>query len=162
MHTVYLALGSNVGDRAEYIEKAVRALSEKVFNMRRAPVYVSRATVVTDQDDFLNTTLYGETELDMDGLLAFVKKTEIDTGRVRRFENGPREIDIDILLYDDTAYSDETLTVPHPKMAERDFVLRPLSDLSPDLVHPVLKRKVSKMLCQIHPSQLSVRGTYEG
>ncbi len=143
---VYLALGANVGDKKANIGKAIRFLSEKVIYMKRAHLYVSNAVGYTDQDDFINTAVSGETELKPKELLRFVKDIEKQIGRVYRFRWGPREIDIDIIFYGNAIYKDTELEIPHPAMHERDFVLRPLADLDGEMIHPVLKKSVKELL----------------
>lgn len=149
MATVYLALGSNVGEPAAHIEQAIGLLGAVLNNIRRAPVYRSKAAGHTDQPDFLNTAVSGETSLSPEELLASIKRAEQEIGRVERFRWGPREIDIDIIFYDDLVQETVALTLPHPEFRGRDFVLRPLCDLNPDLKDPVSKRTVSQLLDKI-------------
>jgi 2-amino-4-hydroxy-6-hydroxymethyldihydropteridine diphosphokinase len=154
--TVYLALGSNVGDSRRHIETAVRLLGESLQDIRRAPLYRSKAVGYTDQADFLNTAVVGRTALSPQALLELVKRVEKRTGRVQRFRWGPREIDVDIVLYGDVTQQTDALTLPHPAFRERDFVLRPLRDLDPDLKDPVSGRTVSQLLEQIPPAGRSI------
>jgi 2-amino-4-hydroxy-6-hydroxymethyldihydropteridine diphosphokinase len=146
MTTVYLALGANVGDTAANIEQAVSLLAEKIAGIEQAPVYASKAVGYTDQPDFLNTALRGQTELPPLELLKFIKEVEQRVGRVERFRWGPREIDIDIIFYGDQVFEDDGLAIPHPSFRERDFVLKPLCDLEPDLIDPVSRLTVRKLL----------------
>ena len=146
MAHIFLALGSNVGDKKDNIQKAFDFLSEKISNIKMASIYESKAMYYQNQDDFLNTVIEGYTDLSLDELLNFTQNVESRVGRVFRFKNGPREIDIDILFYDDNINSDSRITVPHPLIQERDFVLSPLSELAPDFVHPVLKIKIIDLL----------------
>lgn len=156
MATVYLALGANVGDCKKSIAQAVQYLEKSVTNIRVAPLYVTKAVGYTDQPDFFNTVLVGQTSLSPEELLVFVKGIEKKVGRVFRFRWGPREIDIDIILYDDLVLDTPTLTIPHPRFSERDFVLKPLSDLAPDVVDPRSKKTIHKLLQQLPADQLSV------
>ncbi|HXE09962.1 MAG TPA: 2-amino-4-hydroxy-6-hydroxymethyldihydropteridine diphosphokinase [Verrucomicrobiae bacterium] len=156
MATVYLALGSNVGDGQANIETAVGLLGEHIYDIRQAPLYRSKAIGYTDQADFLNTVLVGETELKPAELLAFMKSVEERTGRVRRFHWGPREIDVDLILYDKLQQQTKELTIPHPAFRERDFVLQPLQDLDPDLIDPVSGRTVSELLERLAPEHHSI------
>jgi 2-amino-4-hydroxy-6-hydroxymethyldihydropteridine diphosphokinase len=156
MPTVYLALGSNVGDSGAYIDRTVELLGSgsaggdgTLKHVRRAPLYRSKAAGYTDQPDFLNTAVSGETGLTPEDLLAFIKKTEQRLGRQRRFRWGPREIDIDIIFYGDLVQKSKALTLPHPLFRERDFVLRPLADLDPDLKDPVTGQTVAELLADI-------------
>lgn len=156
MTTVYLALGSNVGDSPQFIAEAINLLGGALQNIRRAPLYTSKAVGYTDQPDFLNTVLRAETNFTPTELLDFVKGVEQRVGRVERFRWGPREIDIDIIFYGDTVMETEKLTVPHPRFAEREFVLIPLDDLNPDLVDPLSQQTVAQLLDRLPPSQKSV------
>ena len=156
MHTIFLALGTNVGERKQHIEDAIEALQEKIHDMVQAPIYESKPVGFTDQANFYNTVTKGQTELSPEALLQFVKSLEKKLGRVKRFANGPREIDIDILLYDDAIINSQDLIIPHPRMHERDFVLQPLVDISPDIIHPVLKKTVKRLLQKISVEKKSI------
>src|SRR5258706_14407111 len=129
MAKIYLGLGSNIGDRKAYIEKAVELLSEEVKVLKRARIYETAPLHFEDQPDFLNTAIFGETILSPLELLSFVKEVEKKVGRTPSFRFGPREIDIDILYYDDIVYKDEVLEIPHPRISERDFVKLPLAEI---------------------------------
>ncbi len=176
MTTVYLALGSNVGDSRQYIELAVELLGARLSDIRRAPLYLSEAVGYTDQANFINTALRGRTDLSPQELLNFVKDIERRVGRTPTFHYGPREIDIDIILYGDLvldigagtaleASGSESgagpLVIPHPEFSRRDFVLRPLCDLNPSLVDPVGGQTVEELLRQIGPNQKSVLTTVD-
>ncbi len=156
MAVVYLALGSNVGDSTHHIKQATELLSKILHDMRQAPLYSSKAVGYTDQPDFLNTALSGETNLSPEELLAAVKLVEQEVGRVATFRWGPREIDIDIIFYDDLRMETDTLTIPHPRFRERDFVLRPLCDLNPELIDPISQQSVTALLAHIDSQQESV------
>jgi 2-amino-4-hydroxy-6-hydroxymethyldihydropteridine diphosphokinase len=156
MATIYLALGSNVGDCRKQIEQAIGLLGSGVNNIRRAPLYRSRAVGYTDQPDFLNTALAGQTDLSPEALLKLTQTVERQVGRQKRFRWGPREIDIDIILYGDLVRTTKALTLPHPLFRERDFVLRPLCDLNPGLRDPVSGETVSQLLARIAPSDESI------
>jgi 2-amino-4-hydroxy-6-hydroxymethyldihydropteridine diphosphokinase len=146
LKTVFLGLGSNIGNRGEYIKRAITLLSEKIKNIQVAKMYRSKPYGYENQNYFLNTALKGQTTLHPQQLLDFVKDVEKKVGRVKRFHWGPREIDIDILFYEDLILETENLKIPHPLLHERDFVLKPLSDLQPDFIHPVLKKSVKEIL----------------
>lgn len=156
MTTVYLALGANVGDRAKNIEDAILLLSNKVQITKRASIYESRAVGFENQDNFFNTALKGTTELSPAELLTFVKDIENQVGRVDRFHWGPREIDIDILLFGDTPYKDIILEIPHPHMAERDFVLIPLAEIAPSAMHPLLGKTILELANSLPENQKSI------
>ena len=156
MTTVYLALGSNVGDSDRYIMKAIDLLSPALHDIQRAPLYVSKAVDFTDQADFLNTAISGQTELSPQELLQAIDHIEQQVGRVKRFRWGPREIDIDIIFYGDQLLQTESLTIPHPSFQERDFVLRPLLDLDSKIIDPVSHKTLKQLLDSLDVSQLSI------
>jgi 2-amino-4-hydroxy-6-hydroxymethyldihydropteridine diphosphokinase len=145
MNEVYLGLGSNVGDRLLNLNKAIELLSEKIQILKKSKIYISKAVGYTDQPDFYNMVLYGKTDLSPEELFNFIKDVEKNAGRVYRFHWGPREIDIDILFYNDLVYKSDKLNIPHPRLHERDFVLLPLIELNPKLFHPVLNKRVSDL-----------------
>jgi len=145
MNEVYLGLGSNVGDRLLNLNKAIELLSEKIQILKKSKIYISKAVGYTDQPDFYNMVLYGKTDLSPEELFNFIKDVEKNVGRVYRFHWGPREIDIDILFYNDLVYKSDKLNIPHPRLHERDFVLLPLIELNPKFFHPVLNKRVSDL-----------------
>jgi 2-amino-4-hydroxy-6-hydroxymethyldihydropteridine diphosphokinase len=145
-HTVYLALGSNLGDRVQNLKAAVSALSPQMVVKAKSNIYETLPWGYDDQPRFLNMALKAETYLKPEPLLKHLKRLEIALGRKASFQNGPRLIDIDILLYDDLVLDTPALTIPHPHMHERGFVLLPLTDIAPDLIHPVTKKSVQEML----------------
>lgn len=136
MTLVYLALGANVGDPLINIAKAIELLKGSLQEVKQAPIYRSKAVGVTDQPDFLNTAISGQTDLTPQELFDLIKEVEQKVGRRESFRWGPREIDIDIIFYGDQIVQTADLIIPHPRFQERDFVLRPLSDLNPNLLDP--------------------------
>jgi len=157
MTTVYIALGSNLGDRMANIEAAIAALAERVTVRTRSPVYETDPKYVTDQPRFLNMALSGETDLDPSDLLAFLKGIEARLGRQAGVRYGPRPIDLDILFYGDECIERPELKIPHPLMAERAFVLKPLADIAPGTLHPVTGRSVAEMLAALQDNGGLVR-----
>ncbi len=149
MHTIYLALGANVGDKKANIEKAILLLEEKIHVLKIAPLYETKPWGYKMQDNFLNTALQAITDLSPQDLLLFIKKIEEKIGRIKRFKNGPREIDIDILFYDQLVYKSKDLQIPHPGITERDFVLQPLFYINPDFIHPVLQKSIRQLLQEL-------------
>ncbi|MEO7913355.1 MAG: 2-amino-4-hydroxy-6-hydroxymethyldihydropteridine diphosphokinase [Roseiflexaceae bacterium] len=135
-HTIYLALGTNLGDRSASLRNAVKWLREAVEIEHLSSVYETEPAYLLDQPHFLNMALYGKTALGPHALLAFLKRIEHDMGRISGPRYGPRAIDLDILLYDSLALITDSLTIPHPRMAERPFVLVPLAEIAPDLMPP--------------------------
>jgi 2-amino-4-hydroxy-6-hydroxymethyldihydropteridine diphosphokinase len=161
MNKVFLGLGSNVGDREQNIKQAVQFLSEKIKNIKTAKIYISKAVGYEEQDDFLNTAVMGFTDMEVDELFEFVKEVEKRVGRKYRFRWGPREIDIDILFFNDLVYESENLQIPHPRIQERDFVLKPLSDLDKNFIHPVLKKDIKSLIDELKKENLSIIGEIE-
>lgn len=135
-HTVYLALGANLGDRRANLAAALAALPPHVWVERVSHLFETEPAYVTDQPRFLNAVLRGVTGLTPVALLARLKQIEQELGRAAGPRFGPRPIDLDILLYDDLALDSPDLTIPHPRMAERPFVLVPLAQIAPDLTPP--------------------------
>jgi 2-amino-4-hydroxy-6-hydroxymethyldihydropteridine diphosphokinase len=145
-HTIYLALGSNLGDRVQNLKAAITALPPQMVLKAKSNIYETLPWGFEDQPKFLNMVLKAETYLGPEPLLKHLKRLEIALGRQPSFRNGPRLIDIDILLYDDLVLNTTNLTIPHPHMHERGFVLLPMMDIAPDLIHPVTKKSVREML----------------
>ncbi len=155
MATVYLALGSNIGDSRQHIQNAIGKLAVLLQDLKSAPLYQSKAIGYTDQPDFLNTVVRGGTALAPAAFLQRIKAVEQEVGRTPTFRWGPREIDIDIIFYDDLVLKTPGLTIPHPEFTKRDFVLQPLCDLKPDLVDPVSRQTVKVLLDQLRKTQQS-------
>ena len=132
--TAYLALGSNVGERLEQMRFALKLLgAEGVAIVAASPVYQNRAIGMGDADPFLNAVVEVQTELGPEALLDVCLAVENKLGRVRTGGWSPRTIDIDVLIFGQTDIDTERLQLPHPRIAERDFVLRPLVDIAPEL-----------------------------
>jgi len=145
-HTVYLALGSNVGNRAANLKAAIAALPPQMEVKAKSRVYETPPWGYTNQEKFLNQVVKAWTYLEPEPLLKHLKRLEVALGRVPTFQYGPRLIDIDILLYDDLVFDSADLKIPHPQMHERGFVLLPLMDIAPDLVHPVKKQTIRQLI----------------
>lgn len=164
----FLGLGSNLGDRAQILTQAAArlieqgaggksqarasvALEESSPGPGLSPIYETAPVGVTDQPAFLNAVLQLPTTLDPEELLSVAQAVERDFGRDRRRETrwGPRPLDIDLLLYEDRIMDQPGLTLPHPRLHERWFVLKPLCDLAPDLIHPVLQQSVVSLLARL-------------
>lgn len=149
MHTIFLALGSNVGNKKENIKRAIAALEKEVKKIQVAKLYETKPMYYEKQEMFVNTVIKGQTELSPQELLAFVKSLEKELGRQKRFRNGPREIDIDILFYDQLIQNDTDLIIPHSRISERAFVLEPFLDIDPAFIHPILKRSMKDLFAQL-------------
>jgi 2-amino-4-hydroxy-6-hydroxymethyldihydropteridine diphosphokinase len=153
---VYLALGTNIGDRLINLLKAAERLERAAHVKRSSAVYETPPWGYLDQPDFLNQVLEAETDLSPQDLIVEIKRIEADMGRRKIILNGPRLIDIDILFYEDEVVEQPNLIVPHPRLHERAFVLVPLADLAPDLVHPLRGETVRQMLEKIDLSEINV------
>lgn len=146
-HTVYIALGTNLGDRMANFNEAIRALKEVVDVCRTSPVYETPPWGYLDQPMFLNQVLEVETDLSPQDLHSHTKQIELEVGRTKTFQYGPRIIDLDILFFDDLMIDSESLKIPHPRIEGRGFVLVPMADLAPDFVHPILGKTI-RQLCE--------------
>lgn len=135
--TVYLSLGSNLGDRVDYMRRAVEHLRASIDVQQVSNLYVAAPLGYVRDDAFLNAVVRGVTTLAPAALLTEIQHIERELGR-RRVPHGPRPIDIDILFYDTAIIETYSLVIPHPRLAERAFVLMPLAEIAPNLVHPVL------------------------
>jgi len=150
MPIVYIGVGSNQGDRHENIEGSRRRLGQSGAHARRvSPLYETQAVVKPGQPvqpDFLNAVFEVETGLDPERLLDLLETIERELGRSQKGDWSPRTIDLDILLYENLVLDSPRLKVPHPEMVRRPFVLKPLADLAPDVVHPVLRKTIKEIL----------------
>ncbi|MHB8174010.1 MAG: 2-amino-4-hydroxy-6-hydroxymethyldihydropteridine diphosphokinase [Nitrospirota bacterium] len=149
----YIGLGSNLGDRAGNIKKAVQLLEKSpgIKVVKLSPFYETEPVGDVPQGKFINAAAEVYTALFPLGLLALCRGIEDALGRVRTVKWGPRTIDLDILLYDEEVIETGELAVPHPLMHEREFVLKPLSDIAPDAYHPVLRKTVLELLEGLEP-----------
>jgi 2-amino-4-hydroxy-6-hydroxymethyldihydropteridine diphosphokinase len=145
-HIVYIALGTNLGERLANLRAAIAAFPPDLQKLDESPVYETEPWGYADQPPFLNMILRVATELSPHHLLDHLKGIESTLGRVSSFRNGPRLIDLDILFYDDIILETPALAIPHPRLHKRAFVLIPLAQIAPGLVHPVFGLSVAQLL----------------
>ena len=145
MVEVFLGLGSNLGDREENLREALRRLAGGVQIDAVSSFYDTDPVGYLDQRAFLNAVCSGQTELTPEDLLALAKSVEAEMGRQPTFRDGPRLIDVDILAYGNEVAITDDLAIPHPRMAERAFVLVPLSEIAPGWRHPVLGKTAREL-----------------
>ena len=142
----YISAGTNLGDRKANLEFALNSLAERAAVSKTSSCYETEPVGFLNQPWFLNQVIELKTELAPLDLLSFCQEIETSRGRVRTFRNAPRILDLDILLYGNIEMNRENLVLPHPRLAERRFVLVPLVEIAPDLVHPVLKQSMRSLL----------------
>ncbi|MBZ5573920.1 MAG: 2-amino-4-hydroxy-6-hydroxymethyldihydropteridine diphosphokinase [Acidobacteriia bacterium] len=154
MHTiVYLSLGSNLGDRAANLNVAIERLGGLGEVVAASSFYETEPVEFTAQPWFLNCAIKVDTEKTAEGLMTGILEIERRMGRRRIEKKGPRTIDIDILLFGNAIVEAEGLTIPHPAMHQRRFVLEPLAEIAPEVRHPVLKRTVRELRDALPPGQ---------
>jgi 2-amino-4-hydroxy-6-hydroxymethyldihydropteridine diphosphokinase len=141
----YLCLGSNLGVREKNLTQALQLLSQKVNLEKVSSIYETEPVGYKEQPLFLNLVCRITTDLNPGELLHLAKTIENKMGRIPNFRNSPRPIDIDILFYNDKIIRTQNLTIPHPRLADRAFVLIPLAELAPDLIHPELGKSIAEL-----------------
>jgi len=151
--TTYLALGANLGDREKNLREALTRLAAFVEITRVSSIYETEPWGVREQPWFLNLVCAGTTLLSPVDLLRGLKKIESEMGRAEGIRFGPRPIDIDILFYDRVIQLSPALTIPHPRLHERAFVLVPLAEIAPALVHPRLRLPIRTLLARLEPKE---------
>ncbi|HJS17697.1 MAG TPA: 2-amino-4-hydroxy-6-hydroxymethyldihydropteridine diphosphokinase [Anaerolineales bacterium] len=144
-HIVYLALGSNLGNRQDNLKQALTALTPQMEVRAKSRIYETLPWGFENQPNFLNQVVKAQTYLEPEPLLKHIKRLEVALGRQASFQNGPRLIDIDILFYDELVLDTPELSIPHPRLPQRGFVLLPMLDIASDLIHPVLKKSIREM-----------------
>jgi 2-amino-4-hydroxy-6-hydroxymethyldihydropteridine diphosphokinase len=157
-HSIYLGLGSNLGDRDANLRAALGRLADFMEIARVSSVYETEPLLVEDQPLFHNLACAGLTSLGPLDLLHSLKRIERDLGRVPGPRYGPRQIDIDILLYSDLIVTTPELTIPHPGMLERAFVLIPLAEIAPDERHPVAGQAIGRLAARVDGSGVRLLG----
>ena len=145
-HTAYIALGSNLGDKEANLRRALELLIERGVEIVKTSTFISTEPYgVTDQPQFLNGVCEVRTSLVPLALLHTLLEIEQEMGRVRLRHWGERNIDLDLLLYEDVVMDTPELKLPHPDMQNRDFVLLPLAEIAPELVHPILQKSIEEL-----------------
>ena len=145
-HTAYVALGSNLGDKEANLRRALELLIERGVEIVKTSTFISTEPYgVTDQPTFLNGVCEVRTSLEPLALLHILLAIEQEMGRVRLRHWGERNIDLDLLLYEDVVMDTPELKLPHPDMQNRDFVLLPLAEIAPELVHPILQKSIEEL-----------------
>lgn len=153
-HLAYLSLGSNIGDREANLREAIPRL-ETLGSLRSlSSIYETEPVEVTDQPWFLNCVVVVETTLTVEEMMARLLQIEKAMGRQRTRKKGPRRIDIDILLFDESILDSAEVTIPHPAMHERRFVMEPLAEIAPEARHPALGKTAAELLEALPAGQI--------
>ena len=162
MYTAYIGFGSNIGDRLKHLQNAIHALSKtEGINLQKiSSVYKTDPVGYEAQGQFLNGVAAIQTNLSPLSLLHTLKEIETVIGRQHRIRWGPREIDLDILIYGNLCVQTEKLVIPHPEMHLRDFVLVPLVEIAPDLVHPIFQESTQTLLEHLEDDKSVTRTTF--
>lgn len=153
MSEVWLGLGSNLGDKRAHIQRALDSIGRTCRLIDVSSLYKTEPVGFKDQDWFLNCAAKVATEQRPRPLLESLQSIEQQLGRTQRIKNGPRTIDLDILLYDGLVVEENGLVIPHPRMHERLFVLAPLREIAPALVHPVLGKTIEELAAALRSSE---------
>lgn len=156
MHIAYIALGTNLGNRLANLKAAVAALTPQMSVLAKSHIYETPPWGYAEQPAFLNQAVKVETYLEAEPLLRHLKRLELALGREPSFQNGPRLIDLDLLFFDDLVLETPVLTVPHPRVHERAFVLVPLNDIAPEYMHPEFKKTVRELLMDCDTSGIQL------
>ncbi len=160
---VYLGLGSNLGNRQKNLDRALNMLSLRMQLKQVSSIFETEPVGNPNQSRFLNLVCRVDTILEPQEILTLGKGIELKMGRTPGYEiNSPRIIDIDILLYGDKVVDTDKLVIPHPRLAERAFVLVPLAEIAPDIVHPVTKKTIKELLQAITEKQGVFKWENEG
>jgi 2-amino-4-hydroxy-6-hydroxymethyldihydropteridine diphosphokinase len=159
MSTVYIGIGSNLGDRGENCIRAIELLEQRgILVKKKSSLYETKPWGMKNQPLFLNMAIEIETALSPRELLKILKEMEKEIGREPTSRWGPRIIDLDILLFNADVVDEDNLSIPHPLMHERDFVLQPLSEIAPDAEHPVLHKSIRELMLQLERKGKDNRG----
>lgn len=157
MPTVYLSLGSNLGKKKENIERAISFLKEKGIVKKISSFYKTEPVDVRDQPWFVNCVVEAETVLSPEKLLVFTQSIEKRLKKRILRRKGPRTIDIDILFYDNKRINKKNITIPHPRLHNRNFVVIPFCEINPHFVHPVLKKTMADLCNEVNETQKIIK-----
>ncbi|AQR92980.1 2-amino-4-hydroxy-6-hydroxymethyldihydropteridine diphosphokinase [Clostridium saccharoperbutylacetonicum] len=147
-HKAYIGLGSNIGDKEKYLNEAINKISneESIEVLKKSSFITTKPWGYLEQEDFLNSVIEIETTLEVEELMDLLLEFEAELDRKRTIKWGPRTIDLDIIMYDEIISSNEKVVLPHPRMHQREFVLKPLNEIAPYLMHPVLHKRIFTLL----------------
>jgi len=146
MHTVYLSIGSNIGHRKAHLSRAIEIIADRIGSIvQKSRVYETAAWGLEDQPVFYNQVVQIESKNNPSEILSSINKIEEEIGRVRHSKWASRKIDIDILFYDDIIVESKELTIPHPHLQDRNFVLVPFLEINPEYQHPKLKQSIREL-----------------
>jgi len=149
MNKVFIITGGNIGDRMKNLETAEKMIEQQIGHViQTSKIYETEAWGINDQPSFYNQVLIVETNFSSDKVIKKILKVEENMGRVRTIKNAARNIDIDILFFNDDIVNEENLTIPHPQMINRRFVLMPLNEIASAKIHPVYNKSVSQLLTE--------------
>ncbi len=144
-NTVYIALGSNLGDREDNLRKALDEISGFAEIKQKSKIIETEPEGYKEQNFFLNMVIAVQTNLTAFELLEKLQETEQKMGRIRKIKNGPRTIDLDILFFNDETIKTPDLEIPHPRLHKRVFVLNPMNEVAPEIIHPILKKSIKTL-----------------
>lgn len=158
MNKAYLLIGGNMGDRLANLANAKEAIQEHVGVIKKvSAIYETAAWGLEEQPSFLNQALILETDFEALDLLNILLKIEIQMGRIRNLPLGPRTIDLDIIFFNDQIIDSDKLTIPHPHMQKRNFVLTPLNEIAPELIHPIFNKTINQLLTECTDTLLCIK-----
>lgn len=147
MNKIYLLTGGNIGDRKKNVETAAALIQKEIGSVvGSSKIYETEAWGITNQASFYNQVLFIESKFSAKEILQKILKIEEEMGRVRTIKNAARIIDIDILFFNDDIVNEQNLTIPHPEIINRRFVLSPLNEIASDMIHPVYKKNIHELL----------------
>ena len=158
MNKAYLLIGGNMGDRLANLANAKEAIQEQVGVIKNvSAIYETAAWGLEEQPSFVNQALLLETDFEALDLLNRLLKIEIQMGRIRNMPLGPRTIDLDIIFFNDQIIESDKLTIPHPQMQKRNFVLTPLNEIASEFIHPIFNKTINQLLIECTDTLLCIK-----